>query len=509
MIQKAILLLCLLLSGQLLSQTANDCTFAIPVCGNSNFGLEPDGVGFNEFSIPENIVPPCHNFNNNTIWFIISVEQSGTLAFDIIPDNKNADYDFAIYGPDGDCTSLGASIRCSSTNPQAAGVTALTGLNTSETDFFEGPGLDGNGYLQAIDAQAGDVYYMVVDRAIGDEGFSINMTGSAGFPEQPVANPVSNSTVCEEDLNIDGFTTFDFSSLIPSIIQGQTNVVVSFHSSLNDANLNSNALPLDYTNTANPQTIYYRVTNINSGCSDIGNFIIEVDPTFSITLPQDLLICTNLNNAITLQTQSGYSFYRWSTGEEGANLNSITVTEGGTYSVIATDSNGCNALAETVVASSTAPTIVDVITQNFSQENNTIEIIATGDATLEYALDNDVFSENNIFENLSPGVYTVFVRDSLGCGTSTETVFIVDYPQFFTPNEDGYHDVWVIDNIENFPNTKIRIYNRFGVLIQDVIPTIGWDGRNKYGKPLPSNDYWFTLELESGRKLRGHFTLKR
>ena len=37
-----------------------------------------------------------------------------------------------------------------------------------------------------------------------------------------------------------------------------------------------------------------------------------------------------------------------------------------------------------------------------------------------------------------------------------------------TPNGDGLNDVFVIRGIEQFPNNKLRIYNRWGVLVWDA-----------------------------------------
>jgi len=134
----------------IIAQNPNDCIYAITICGNSSLGIDPSGIGFDEFSLPGNEVPLCYTFDQNTIWFKFIIIGSGTFTFDLIPDNGEDDYDFAIYGPEGSCTTLGSSIRCSSTNPQMAGVPADTGLNMTETDVNEGPGEDGNGYLMYI-----------------------------------------------------------------------------------------------------------------------------------------------------------------------------------------------------------------------------------------------------------------------------------------------------------------------------------------------------------------------
>jgi len=58
------------------------------------------------------------------------------------------------------------------------------------------------------------------------------------------------------------------------------------------------------------------------------------------------------------------------------------------------------------------------------------------------------------------------------------------------------------------PNTKVYIYNRFGKLLKEIIPTgAGWDGTLD-GQNLPADDYWFSVQLEDGRVYKNHFTLK-
>ena len=89
---------------------------------------------------------------------------------------------------------------------------------------------------------------------------------------------------------------------------------------------------------------------------------------------------------------------------------------------------------------------------------------------------------------------------------------MVDYPPYFTPNGDGYHDTWRISGLENFPNVEIYIFDRYGKLLKELNPTgPGWDGTLK-GSPLPTSDYWFVISYEESGKakeFRSHFTLKR
>jgi len=92
-------------------------------------------------------------------------------------------------------------------------------------------------------------------------------------------------------------------------------------------------------------------------------------------------------------------------------------------------------------------------------------------------------------------------------------VGVIDYPRFFTPNEDAYNNRWNIIGIASGdPTAKIYIFDRYGKLLKQISPIgDGWDGTYN-GSPLPSSDYWFQVEYtenETRKEFRGHFTLKR
>ena len=93
-------------------------------------------------------------------------------------------------------------------------------------------------------------------------------------------------------------------------------------------------------------------------------------------------------------------------------------------------------------------------------------------------------------------------------------VFIVDYPRYFTPNGDGYHDTWNIPALSVQLGSRILIFDRYGKLLKQISPAgDGWDGTYN-GQKMPTTDYWFLLEyndLTTGepKQLRAHFSLKR
>ncbi|MDG1714140.1 T9SS type B sorting domain-containing protein, partial [Lacinutrix sp.] len=118
------------------------------------------------------------------------------------------------------------------------------------------------------------------------------------------------------------------------------------------------------------------------------------------------------------------------------------------------------------------------------------------------------------FTNVEAGQHSITVRDTVGCGETTTSIMVMDYPLYFTPNGDGYHDTWNIYGIGNQPDAVIYIFDRYGKLLKQLSPTgAGWDGTYN-GNPMPTSDYWFTVEYrepttDEKKTIRAHFTLKR
>jgi valyl-tRNA synthetase len=106
----------------------------------------------------------------------------------------------------------------------------------------------------------------------------------------------------------------------------------------------------------------------------------------------------------------------------------------------------------------------------------------------------------------------VYVKDINGCSDLTTAVTVLGYMNFFTPNGDTYNDTWNVIGLENQPNATVNIFDRYGKFIKQISPSgEGWDGTFN-GQPLPSTDYWFTVEyIENGQsqEFKSHFSLVR
>ena len=158
-------------------------------------------------------------------------------------------------------------------------------------------------------------------------------------------------------------------------------------------------------------------------------------------------------------------------------------------------------------------------------ENNTISINNQdnnlGIGNYEFALLNQEgfivrnYQDQPNFEGLEGGVYTVLVRDKNDCGVAQIDISIIEFPKFFTPNNDGYNDTWTIKGANStfYPQSKIHIFNRFGKVVAEIpMDGEGWNGIYK-GKILPSSDYWFNIQITDRngitRNRKGHFSLLR
>lgn len=113
---------------------------------------------------------------------------------------------------------------------------------------------------------------------------------------RPVITSVENIVVCDTDFNgnaMDGFTTMDLSSFIPTILGDQDESLfnITFHNSQIDADSGSNQLALNYTNiTPYNEEIFVRIENdANPDCFSTDSFTLTVNDApqaFDTTLLQ-------------------------------------------------------------------------------------------------------------------------------------------------------------------------------------------------------------------------------
>ncbi|GAA4801269.1 T9SS type B sorting domain-containing protein [Litoribaculum gwangyangense] len=214
----------------------------------------------------------------------------------------------------------------------------------------------------------------------------------------------------------------------------------------------------------------------------------------------NLNLCVGETIDLFAQTNIINPSFNWS---NGANSQSISITNGGRYTVEIT-STLCS--FETVIFNVTpleAPVLDNVFT-----DGNDIIVSTVNSGNFQYSLDGFNFQSTPIFRDVIGGLYTIYVKrqDCTEVVTTQHLHFYI--PKFFTPNNDGVNDTFNLAGIEFYSDSQVSIFNRYGKLIKfSKNSPLNWDGTYN-GELLPSDDYWYEIIIENNI-FTGHFTLKR
>lgn len=88
--------------------------------------------------------------------------------------------------------------------------------------------------------------------------------------------------------------------------------------------------------------------------------------------------------------------------------------------------------------------------------------------------------------------------DNDGVGDVCDTIE-VNVSEAITPNGDGINDTWFINNIQNYPNNSVKVYNRWGDLIFSKNNYQNdWNGSYTKGENnnLISSSYYYQIDLD-------------
>ncbi|GHT32347.1 hypothetical protein FACS189434_03880 [Bacteroidia bacterium] len=179
--------------------------------------------------------------------------------------------------------------------------------------------------------------------------------------------------------------------------------------------------------------------------------------------------------------------------------------------------SGCDPSDEITVKINPLPEVTDVLNDVILQEMKKImqtTFVVAGEQPISYWVDDTTLYAKgyNVFLDLKVGSHILYVTDDNGCKTNLSfdvPEVPLDIPIFFSPNDDGLYDTWLIPELRLYKRIDLRIFDRFGKELEWTTNS-EWDGWNgKYmSKKLPSDDYWYVLTIEdTGKKYVGHFTL--
>ncbi len=251
-------------------------------------------------------------------------------------------------------------------------------------------------------------------------------------------------------------------------------------------------------------TYMLTVTDAN-GCTNTAEIV--VDPPFSIVdvIVTDISCAGFQDGAIDITVVGGeepYS-YSWSNGSETEDINTLAA---GTYTVTVTD-NTASTITATFTIVEPDPLQVDIEEirgSNPGSQNGSARAIVSG-GTRPYSYEWSSSNEtDSLAENLAAGLNILIVTDARGCSIMDSVeidqidirIDCYEGRKVITPNGDNLNDRFVIECIDERPNT-LSIYNQWGQLIyQKDNYDNSWQGTDDDGDEVDENTYLWVLEVE-------------
>ncbi len=274
--------------------------------------------------------------------------------------------------------------------------------------------------------------------------------------------------------------------------------------------------PNSYTNSTSSATNVgvgtYSLNIVDTkGCTHDTSFVVSSTLTLIASANSGTAQCGNYTYLLDGSSSTNALTYQWT------QLPSTTIAN--TSTAVANVSAGTNSFVLTVTNGSCVDTqmvilvgypLPNVDAGPFSAIPIGSSTIIGGNPTAPTATSyvwmppvglSNINASNPVSSTTLTTTYTLVVTDANGCTNwDTVTVYVypeIDIPNGFSPNGDGKNDFWIIDNIQQFSDCEVEVYNRWGEqLFYSRGYNTPWDGKYK-GQDLPVGTYYYIIRLHS------------
>jgi gliding motility-associated-like protein len=256
----------------------------------------------------------------------------------------------------------------------------------------------------------------------------------------------------------------------------------------------------------------YRVTvSTGGGCANTDSTNLDIYPAAHATISNDIMICEG--KSTTLLASGGVK-YRWHplSGLSNDTIPTPIATPGDNtrYTVTVYSDYGCTDTASVMVAIIKKP-IANAGGDKKTRPGRPVQLngaVKGTNFTYAWAPSASIINTQSLQPNVSPSVdtkYTLEANSTLGCGATTDEVFVKVYekiliPNAFSPNGDGINDKWVIEPLDLFEESVTQVYNRYGqVVYKSKGYSTPWDGTQN-NKPIPAGNYYYVIDLKNNNE---------
>ena len=343
----------------------------------------------------------------------------------------------------------------------------------------------------------GTMYY--VTTVVGDTAFAGAFNGCDSITNQPITintTPVVNLTILVgcDSLLYNG-TMYYVSTVVGDTVFGGAfngcDSITNQPITINTTVVITPTVLVGCDSLLYDGTMYYTSVMVNdttfggavSGCDSITNQQITINTTPVVT-PVALVGCDSL-------LYDGLMYY-----------SSVMVNDtvfGGAF-------NGCDSITNqqitinNVIASFTPSILIGQAPLNVDFFNN-----STGATSYSWDFGNTLTSTatnpSTVYNSEGSYVVTLIAIEGACRDTLITTIEVeaekltVNVPSVFSPNGDGQNDLWILRGIENYPNVKVVVFNRWG---GEMYSSTGyaepWDGTYN-GTQSPSTTYYYIIDL--------------
>jgi|GEM_PF-2921110 len=457
-----------LVGENLIAQSRWDCLGAIPICGNDTIDIISGAMELNDFNNPNNdrgCLETGEGPHSTWLYFEFRDDMPANSELEMVifpPDSTDTwqqeDFDFAIYGPNLNCDSLGSPRRCSFARSLCF-YCPYTGMGRgaleSQEEAFVHPitGIEVDGFVLPLVAQPGDRFYMLVTKFTGfSESFAIEWGGEASNYFNCIADPSCINLVnAGPDLSYCKADSFEV-RLDASLDTNSDDVLTVQWSGTAEAMalLDSAEIlqPLVTIPAGFEGELEYEITVEQGLCNRSDKVKITVVGGLEPVISQEAILCPG--ELTMLSVQNDFTDYEWS---DGSTDTTIQVAAGQTVDLTVTQATGCKTTVSFTPEALTppAPDIIDEDAVICGDENITLKLDASYSV---YHWSND--SAADTLSVATADTYFVTVTDVNGCqGIDSIVVQAFEIPNITTSYPA---DACVGDTVTLVPNEQFVTY---------------------------------------------------
>ncbi|MEO8147031.1 MAG: gliding motility-associated C-terminal domain-containing protein [Bacteroidia bacterium] len=333
-------------------------------------------------------------------------------------------------------------------------------------------------------------------------------------PNPPTPNITGNNIICETD----------------TIILNTASIATNYYWIGPNGFTSSLQQIIIYPASAINAGVYQLVINYGFCFSDTATVTVTVNvalpsPTINGNSPlcegDDLFLNTSTSGVINYQWNGPAGF---TSTDQNPVITNVTANNSGAYSLIV--SNGCESAPSAItIIINQNPSVTNISSNSPVCVGDELQLVfsATDFDSAFWNLNSTIFSANSnlIIQNVqlnNTGFYVINLSNSNCKNADSLLVEIKDceiiIPNVFTPNDDGYNDVFEIIN-SSIENIRYKIFDRWGVVVYEGYgSTLKWNGKlNGTGNFVPTGAYFYIFDItftdKTQKKIKGYFELLR